>query len=45
MAWAAKCTNEECPELGIGKSPLGDDPPPELVVCGGCGEPCEVETS
>jgi hypothetical protein len=45
MAWVAKCTNEECAELGIGKAPLGDDPAPEEVICGTCQEPCEIETS
>ena len=40
---AAECRNEECPEFGIPKPIMCTLNPDEPVLCGACGQHCEVD--
>ncbi len=34
-----KCVNKKCDQHDVGRNILGD---PDLVMCGGCWEPCKL---
>ena len=40
--YAATCANHDCTEYGIAKSSEAPLRPEEQVICGECGNDCEV---